>query len=258
MGALRIVVAGAAGRMGRTVTRAIAESEGFTLAAALVRSGARSDGMTGTTGDAVVTDDPRSAISAADAIVDFSTPHVSVRLSAMASEKRVPQVIGTTGFSADQELEIEAAARKTVIVKAPNMSVGVTLLANLVKHAARALPDFDIEILEMHHRMKVDAPSGTALLLGHAASDGRGAPLRVSDPRQGAREKGAIGFASLRGGTMVGEHQAIFAGPHERLVLSHTAEDRMIFARGALLAAQWAQGRSPGLYTMNDVLGLSG
>jgi 4-hydroxy-tetrahydrodipicolinate reductase len=244
--------------MGRNVIHAIAESDQFTLAAALVRRGTVLDRTTVETGSIAVTDDPIAAISAADAIVDFSTPQTSVQLSALAAQRHVPHIIGTTGFSADQAQQIEAAARETVIVRAPNMSVGVTLLANLVKQAAKALPAFDIEILEMHHRAKVDAPSGTALLLGRAAVEGRGTPLRRSDARQGARESGAIGFASLRGGTVVGEHQVIFAGQHERLVLSHTAEDRMIFARGALLAAQWAQGRPSGLYNMNDVLGLPG
>jgi 4-hydroxy-tetrahydrodipicolinate reductase len=167
-------------------------------------------------------------------------------------------VIGTTGFSADQDRQIEAAACDTAIVKSANMSVGVALLANLVQRAAKALPDFDIEILEMHHRRKVDAPSGTALLLGRAAAGGRSVPLQPRESAQGTRAEGTIGFASLRGGTVVGEHEVIFAGPYERIVLSHTAEDRMIFARGALLAARWAQGRAPGLYGMNDVLGLSG
>jgi 4-hydroxy-tetrahydrodipicolinate reductase len=256
VGVLRIVVAGAAGRMGRNVIRAIAESDQFTLTAVLVRSGTVLDRAAEKTSNVVVTDDPVSAVFAADAIVDFSTPQTSVQLSALAAQKHVAHVIGTTGFSADQELQIEAAARDTAIVKTPNMSVGVTLLANLVKQTAKALPAFDIEILEMHHRMKVDTPSGTALLLGRAAAEGRGAPLRSSDARHGARESGAIGFASLRGGTVVGEHQVIFAGLEERIMLSHTAEDRTIFARGALLAAQWAQGRPSGLYNMNDVLGL--
>lgn len=258
MGVIRIAVAGAAGRMGRNVIRAIAESDQFTLAAALVRNGTVSGRTTMETGSVAITDDPIAALSAADAIVDFSAPQTSVRLSALAARKQVAHVIGTTGFSPDQALQIETAARQTAIVKAPNMSVAVTLLANLVKQAAKALPAFDIEILEMHHRAKVDAPSGTALLLGRAAAEGRGTPLRSSDARPDARESGAIGFASLRGGTVVGEHQVIFAGPHERLALSHTAEDRMIFARGALLAAQWAQGKPSGLYNMNDVLGLPG
>jgi 4-hydroxy-tetrahydrodipicolinate reductase len=237
------------------VIRAIAERGGFALAVALVRNKTHA-GETEGPSESVVTDDAVAAIAAADAIVDFSLPASSVQLAALAAKAHKPHVIGTTGFSADQERKIEAAAAETAIVKAANMSVGVTLLANLVAQAAKALPDFDIEILEMHHRGKMDAPSGTALLLGRAAAQGRGVLLRSGDARQGARENGAIGFASLRGGTVVGEHDVVFAGQHERLVLSHTAEDRMIFARGALIAAQWAQGRPPGLYSMKDVLGL--
>lgn len=252
---LHIAVAGAAGRMGRNVIRAIAESDGFTLAAALVRNKTHA-GQTEGLSESVVTEDPVAAIAAADAIVDFSVPASSAQLAALAAKSHKPLVIGTTGFSADQERKIEAAAAETAIVKAANMSVGVTLLANLVAQAAKALPGFDIEIMEMHHRGKVDAPSGTALLLGRAAAQGRGVPLRSRDA-QGARENGAIGFASLRGGTVVGEHDVVFAGSHERIVLSHTAEDRMIFARGALVAAQWARGKPPGLYSMEDVLGLN-
>jgi 4-hydroxy-tetrahydrodipicolinate reductase len=150
-----------------------------------------------------------------------------------------------------------------VIVKSGNMSLAVNLLAALVKEAAKVLPNYDIEIVEMHHRMKVDAPSGTALLLGEAAASGRGVDLRkqqvrARDGNTGARADGAIGFASLRGGTVVGEHTVTLAGPYERLELSHRAEDRTIFARGALAAALWGQGKKPGLYAMSDVLGLSG
>jgi 4-hydroxy-tetrahydrodipicolinate reductase len=256
---LRIIVAGAAGRMGRTVIRAIAEGDGFALAAALARSGDVHRGEeTGPPAGIGLTDDAVSALAAADAVVDFSTPQASVRLAEMAAKAHVPHVIGTTGFSPDQDRQIEAAARETAIVKSANMSVGVALLASLVQQGAKALPDFDIEILEMHHRRKVDAPSGTALLLGRAAAEGRGVPLQPRESPQGRRAEGTIGFASLRGGTVVGEHQVIFAGPYERIVLSHTAEDRMIFARGALLAARWAQGRPPGLYGMNNVLELPG
>jgi 4-hydroxy-tetrahydrodipicolinate reductase len=263
MGELRIVVAGAGGRMGRNVIRAIAESEHFTLAAALVRSGGAQVGkkaslVSDNSGSAIVTNDPALAIASADAIVDFSAPESSIALAAIAARKHVHHVIGTTGFSAEQEQQIEAAARETVVVKSANMSVGVALLANLVEQAASALPDFDIEILEMHHRMKVDTPSGTALLLGRAAARGRKVTLQSEERRHGDREKDTVSVVSLRGGTVVGEHQVIFAGPHERVALSHTAEDRMIFARGALLAVQWAQGKPPGLYSMNDVAELSG
>ncbi|MBV9062643.1 MAG: 4-hydroxy-tetrahydrodipicolinate reductase, partial [Alphaproteobacteria bacterium] len=174
----------------------------------------------------------------------------------------VAHVIGTTGFSGEEQNAITAAARRTVVIKSGNMSLGVTLLASFVRQAAKALPNFDIEILEMHHRNKVDAPSGTALLLGAAAAGARGfgledSQIRGRDGRTGIRAEGAIGFASLRGGTVVGEHHAIFAGPDERISLSHAAENRMIFARGALAAAKWAQGKAAGLYSMEDVLGLA-
>ena len=171
-------------------------------------------------------------------------------------------VIGTTGFSAEDEVKIRAAARHAVIVKSGNMSRGIAVLAALVKRAAKALPDFDIEIVEMHHSKKVDAPSGTALLLGEAAADGRGVKLgehtvKARDGHTGPRAAGAIGFASLRGGTVVGEHEVIFAGNGERVVLCHVAEDRVILARGAVAAALWGQGKKEGLYAMADVLGLA-
>jgi 4-hydroxy-tetrahydrodipicolinate reductase len=179
-----------------------------------------------------------------------------VDLAALAAQARIVHVVGTTGFSPDDEAKIRAAARHAVIVKSGNMSRGVTLLAELVKLAAKTLPDFDIDIVEMHHRQKIDAPSGTALLLGAAAAAGRNIEIKKRS-HEGARADGTIGFASLRGGTVVGEHEVILAGSHERIVLSHTAEDRSIFASGAVAAALWGQGRKPGLYAMADVLGLS-
>jgi len=183
-------------------------------------------------------------------------------LAALSAQARIVHVIGTTGFTKDDEEKIRAAARHAVIIKSGNMSLGVTLLAALVKEAAKTLPDFDVEIVEMHHRMKVDAPSGTALLLGKAAADGRGISLadksiRARDGHTGRRPDSAIGFASLRGGTVVGDHDVVLAGPSERIVLSHIAEDRAIFARGAIAAARWGQGKKPGLYAMADVLGIS-
>lgn len=186
---------------------------------------------------------------------------VSLMLADLAAQARIVHVIGTTGFANGDEARITAAARHAVIVKSGNMSLGVNLLAALVERAAKALPDYDIEILEMHHKMKVDAPSGTALLLGAAAARGRDVSLqknsvRGRDGETGPRNDGAIGFASLRGGTVVGEHQVFLAGPGERVVLSHSAEDRSIFARGALAAAKSGQGKKPGLYGMTDVLGL--
>jgi 4-hydroxy-tetrahydrodipicolinate reductase len=190
-------------------------------------------------------------------------PAATVEFAGYAAQARIVHVIGTTGCGSDDDARIAAAARHATIVKSGNMSLGVNLLAVLVEQAARALDprEFDIEILEMHHRNKVDAPSGTALLLGEAAAQGRGVSLkdhsaRGRDGLTGARRAGDIGFASLRGGTAAGDHTVIFAGPAERIELAHHAEDRMIFARGAVKAALWARGRQPGLYTMADVLGL--
>ena len=211
--------------------------------------------------------DALTIIKDADALIDFSVPEASLEFAALTAQARIVHVIGTTGFKPEDEARIEAAARHATIIKAGNMSLGVNLLASLVRQAAKALgSEWDIEILEMHHRHKVDAPSGTALLLGEAAAEGRGIGLgqnseRGRDGITGAREEGKIGFASLRGGSVVGEHDVIFAAENERIVLRHIAEDRSIFARGALKAAQWGQGsngkkRGPGLFDMADVLGI--
>jgi 4-hydroxy-tetrahydrodipicolinate reductase len=268
MAEMRLIVSGAAGRMGRMVVRTIHESDGFKLTGALERQdspwlGADPAVLAGcpASGLAIVAD-PLPLLLEADAIVDFSSPAASVELAGLAAQARIADVIGTTGLSADDLDKIEAAARHAPIVRSGNMSVGVNLLAALTRRAALALgSDFDIEIVEMHHRMKVDAPSGTALLLGEAAAAARGLSLkdhsaRGRDGLTGARRKGDIGFASLRGGTIVGDHSVIFAGEGERVVLAHHAEDRAVFARGALHAALWANGRKPGLYSMADVLGL--
>jgi 4-hydroxy-tetrahydrodipicolinate reductase len=265
MSALRIVIAGAGGRMGRALVRALDETTDMVLAGALEPAGAPDLGQdAGVLAGAkpahvVLTDDPLPLVAAADAVIDFTRPAASVELAALAAQARIAHVIGTTGFSAEDEEKIRAAARHATIVKSGNMSLGVNLLASLVERAARALPGFDIEIVEMHHRMKVDAPSGTALLLGHAAAAGRNIALdeRIATDRDGKRDDGAIGFASLRGGTVVGEHEVVLAGQGERVVLKHVAEDRAIFARGAIAAARWAHGKKPGLYTMQDVLGLA-
>ncbi len=266
---MKLVVVGAAGRMGRTLVRAIAETDGLTLSGALARDGSAAAGRDagelagiGPNGVAVTTD-PLPLFAAADGVIDFSTPDASVLHAGYAAQARIVHVIGTTGCSDADEAAIAAAARHATIVKSGNMSLGVNLLAILLEQAARALdPDqFDIEILEMHHRHKVDAPSGTALLLGEAAARGRAVALaekavRVRDGHTGARAPGTIGFATLRGGSVVGDHTAMFAGPAERIELTHRAEDRRIFANGALKAAAWARGRKPGLYSMRDVLGL--
>ena len=268
MNDVRIVVAGASGRMGRALVRIIGETKGCVLSGALEAKGHPDLGQ-----DAgslaglkplgvMLVDEAPSLLAKAGAIIDFTAPKVSVELARLAAEAQVVHVIGTTGCSPDDDAKIRDAARRTVIIKSGNMSLGVNLLAALVKRAAAALPDFDVEIVEMHHAKKVDAPSGTALLLGEAAASGRGIVLaehsiRARDGHTGPRQHGDIGFASLRGGTVVGEHEVILAGPGERVVLSHVAEDRAVFAPGAVAAALWGQGKKPGLYTMADVLGLS-
>ena len=263
-----IVVAGAAGRMGLTLIRTITETEGCFVSGALEAPGNPDLGQDAGTLAGIkplgvaLSDDPLPLFAKAQAVVDFTVPRVSVELSALSAQARIVHVIGTTGCSADDDAKIRAAARHAIIIKSGSMSMGINLLAALVRKAARALPDFDIEVVEMHHRKKVDAPSGTALLLGQAAAESRGISLaensvRSRDGHTGARPEGAIGFAALRGGTVIGEHEVIFAGQSERIVLSHIAEDRSIFAHGAVRAALWGQGRKPGLYAMADVLGLS-
>jgi 4-hydroxy-tetrahydrodipicolinate reductase len=269
MSQMRIVVAGAAGRMGRMLIQTIHQTEGASLAGAIERVGSPALGqdaglLAGVGANGVlITDKPLEAIVHADAVIDFTTPATTVELAALAAQARITHVIGTTGLAASDLEKIDAAARHAVVVRSGNMSLGVNLLAGLVKRVAATLgEDFDIEVLEMHHRMKVDAPSGTALLLGEAAAQGRKINLddrsqRVRDGHTGARTPGDIGFATLRGGTVVGDHTVIFAGPSERLELSHKAEDRGIFARGAVRAALWGKGRKPGHYAMADVLGLN-
>ncbi len=269
MSQMRIVVAGAAGRMGRMLIQTIHQTEGASLSGAIERVGSPALGqdaglLAGVGANGVlITDKPLEAIVHADAVIDFTTPATTVELAALAAQARITHVIGTTGLAASDLEKIDAAARHAVVVRSGNMSLGVNLLAGLVKRVAATLgEDFDIEVLEMHHRMKVDAPSGTALLLGEAAAQGRKINLddrsqRVRDGHTGARTPGDIGFATLRGGTVVGDHTVIFAGPSERLELSHKAEDRGIFARGAVRAALWGKGRKPGHYAMADVLGLN-
>ncbi len=269
MAPMKLVVLGAAGRMGRTLVTVIAETEGAVLSGAVEREGSEAIGQDaglladiGTSG-VLITDDIDAALAGADGIIDFTAPAASVAMAERAAGGPLVHVVGTTGCSPDQDAAIAASAERTPIVKSGNMSLGVNLLAGLVEKAARALgPDaFDIEILEMHHKHKVDAPSGTALLLGEAAAKGRGISLadnsvRVRDGHTGPRPEGTIGFATLRGGSVTGEHSVILAGEGERIEISHLATDRAIFARGAVRAALWAKDRAPGLYTMADVLGL--
>jgi 4-hydroxy-tetrahydrodipicolinate reductase len=211
-----------------------------------------------------VSDDAAALIEASDVVIEFSAPEATAAHVALAAEHGTAHVIGTTGLGDSEEQAIRDAARRIAIMRAANMSLGVNLLLGLTQQVARALgPEaFDIEILEMHHRHKVDAPSGTALALGHAAARGRGVDLEATADRgrdglTGARKPGAIGFAALRGGDVVGDHVVIFAGAGERIELAHRATDRRIYAHGALTAARWLRGRPPGLYGMADVLGLT-
>jgi len=268
MGDMKLVVFGAAGRMGRMLVTTIADTQGAVLHGATDRPGAgaigKDAGLLAGVGESgvIVTDDVGKALDGAGAVIDFSAPAATVALAGLAAERGVAHIIGTTGLSEADLAALAEAAKRNVVVRSGNMSLGVNLLAALVRQAAAALgEDFDIEVLEMHHRHKVDAPSGTALLLGEAAAEGRGINLgqrsvRVRDGHTGPRTPGDIGFATLRGGSVVGDHSVIFAGPHERITLSHHAEDRGIFARGAVRAALWTRGRAPGLYSMADVLGV--
>lgn len=267
---MKLVVTGAGGRMGQTLIRIISETEGASLHAAIEREGSPLIGRdagelagVGTLG-VPVTSDPLAAFVNAEGVLDFTSPSASVTYAGLAAQARIVHVIGTTGCSVEDEEKFRAAARHARIVKSGNMSLGVNLLAELVRQAARALDaaGWDIEVLEMHHKHKVDAPSGTALLLGQAAAEGRGVDLtensvRVRDGHTGARTAGDIGFATLRGGSVIGEHSVLFAGEGEIVTLSHSAGDRTIFARGAVKAALWAFSQKPGFYSMSDVLGLS-
>jgi 4-hydroxy-tetrahydrodipicolinate reductase len=279
MAELKVVIAGAGGRMGAANIRAVAAltglavhgavaGRGLSLHAAVDRPGTPAIGQDaglfagiGALGIAI-TDDLEAALVGADAVIDFTAPAASVALAQRSAALGLIHVIGTTGCSEADDAAIAAAGLAGArIVKSGNFSMGVNVLASLVRQAAAVLAQYDIEILEMHHSKKVDAPSGTALLLGQAAADGRQIGLaqhsvRVRDGHTGPREPGTIGFASLRGGTVVGDHSVILAGPSERIELNHRAEDRAIFAHGAARAALWAKDQQPGLYSMADVLGL--
>jgi 4-hydroxy-tetrahydrodipicolinate reductase len=269
MAGMALVIVGAAGRMGRMLVRAIASGAEVKLVAALEQKHSPYLGQDVGTLAGIgeigisVSADPLAAIVQADGIIDFTHPEATVEFAALAAQARIVHVIGTTGLSAADLEKIDAAARHAVIVRSGNMSVGVNLLTALVQQVAKSLgSEFDIEIVEMHHHMKADAPSGTALMLGEAAARGRDIDLathnvRIRDGHTGARRPGNIGFASLRGGTVVGDHTVIFAGPAERLEFTHKAEDRSLFAAGAIRAALWGKGREPGLYSMADVLGLA-
>ncbi|MGC1488031.1 MAG: 4-hydroxy-tetrahydrodipicolinate reductase [Albidovulum sp.] len=263
-----IVITGASGRMGQMLAKTIMASDKARLVGAIERAGHAWVGqdlgaaMGGVDIGVIVTDDALEAFANAQAVIDFTAPAATVAFAALAAQARAVHVIGTTGFATDHLAALQAAARHAVIVRAGNMSLGVNLLTQLTKKVAAALDaDWDIEVVEAHHRMKVDAPSGTALMLGQAAADGRG--IRLEDHRDsgrdgitGARKPGAIGFSAIRGGDIIGEHDVIFAGEGERIILRHIASDRSLFAKGALRAALWGQDKKPGEYDMLDVLGL--
>jgi 4-hydroxy-tetrahydrodipicolinate reductase len=266
---LKIAIAGAGGKMGAANIRAISRTDGLMVHSAFDRAGSPVVGKDAganagieTLGVTIV-DDVESALTGAEAIMDFTAPAASVALARIASQRGLVHIIGTTGCSAEDDEAIRQAAEAGAqIVKTGNFSLGVNLLEGLVRQAAAALPGWDVEIVEMHHNRKVDAPSGTALMLGQAAADGRGIDLashavRSRDGHTGARVPGTIGFAALRGGNVVGDHTVILAGNAERIELTHKADDRALFADGAARAALWAKDQKPGLYTMADVLGFT-
>ncbi len=267
---MKIGVLGCAGRMGRAVMAELLARDDLRLRGGVeqaehpalgedlgVLAGGEPLGLEAAADD-------EALIAACDVVIEFSSPAATVAHARLAAAHGTGHVIGTTGLAAAEEQAVRAAAGQTAILRAANMSLGINLLLGLAEQVARALgPDaFDVEILEMHHKHKVDAPSGTALALGAAVAHGRGVDLaeladRGRDGLTGARRSGAIGFAALRGGDVVGDHAVIFAGAGERLELTHRASDRRIYARGAVRAAQWLHGRPPGLYGMAEVLGLT-
>jgi 4-hydroxy-tetrahydrodipicolinate reductase len=268
-GPVRVALLGATGRMGQSLVRAIHDSTEFELTGALASASSPSlgsdaglvAGLARPLGVAV-SSDPRAALAGAEVALDFSLPAAFATHLAAATEAGAALVVGTTGLEAGADARLAVAAERIAVLRAPNTSLGVNLLARLVERAAATLPpEYDIEILEAHHRYKADAPSGTALLFAEAAARGRGG-TRASlapdpgGPRTGPRREGEIGFAVLRGGDLAGEHTVFFVGPGERVELTHRAHDRMTFAYGALRAAGWLRGRPPGAYSMADVLGL--
>ncbi|MCI4664700.1 MAG: 4-hydroxy-tetrahydrodipicolinate reductase [Neomegalonema sp.] len=265
---MKIAILGCAGRMGRMLMQAVEANETAELSAASERLGSEWIGrdvailLGGEARGVAVSDNLDTVFGAADAVIDFTSPTASAEHAEMAAATGTALVIGTTGFDAPQLARIAKAAQAATIVRAGNMSLGVNLLTRLVEKIAAALDDsFDIEVIEAHHNRKVDAPSGTALMLGDAAAKGRGVALsdvedRGRDGITGARKRGDIGFSVIRGGDIVGEHEVLFAAAGERIKVSHICTDRSIFARGAVRAALWTAGRAPGEYEMVDVLGL--
>lgn len=264
-----IVVTGASGRMGQMLVQTIAASDKARLVGAVERADHPWVGqdvgaaMGGAPLGVTVTDDALDAFSRAQAVIDFTAPAATREFATLAAQARAVHVIGTTGMDDADLAHLKACARHATIIRAGNMSLGVNLLTQLTKRVAAALDeDFDIEVIEAHHNQKVDAPSGTALMLGEAAAEGRGVDLnavsdRARDGITGKRERGHIGFHAIRGGDIVGEHDVMFAAAGERIILRHVASDRTVFSRGALKAALWGQGKAPGEYDMIDVLGLA-
>ncbi|MEP7245488.1 MAG: 4-hydroxy-tetrahydrodipicolinate reductase [Gammaproteobacteria bacterium] len=266
---IRVAVIGVTGRMGRAIVRAADESNEVDIVAGIASAHSKEAGkdvgeLAGVASYGLaVTSDLNAALAACDVAIDFSNAAATTGNLAACRALRKPLVIGTTGFLADVELAIAEAARDIAVLPAPNTSLGVTVLLELVRAAAKALPmEFDIEISEAHHRNKRDAPSGTALALGRAAAEGRGQSLekvgvfsRSGAESQNPRREGEIGFAVTRGGDIVGEHTVLLAGPGEQVSLGHRATDRSIFARGALKAAAWLAAKTPGQYAMRDVVG---
>ncbi len=263
-----IVITGASGRMGQMLIKTVSDSDKVRLVGAVEREGHDwvgrdvGEAMGGAALGVTVTDQPLEAFAKAQAVIDFTAPAATIAFAKLAAQARAVHVIGTTGMTEEDIAQLEPCARHAVIVRAGNMSLGVNLLTKLTEKVAAALDeDFDIEVIEAHHHHKVDAPSGTALMLGEAAAEGRGVNLadvsdRARDGITGARKKGDIGFSVIRGGDIVGEHDVLFAAAGERIVLRHQATDRAIFARGAVKAAIWGQDQKPGEYDMFDVLGL--
>ncbi len=268
MSDMRLIVAGAGGRMGRVLVKTISQTKGAVLTGALeapasplleqdagVLAGLPANGVK-------LSADLWELSKDADGVVDFTVPAATIANVAIAAQRGLVHVIGTTGLSDSDHAVIRSVTSRAIVVQSGNMSLGVNLLQALVRRVAQSLDeDFDIEVLEMHHNKKIDAPSGTALMLGEAAAEGRGVKLgaravRSRDGHTGERRPGDIGFATLRGGTVVGDHTVIFAGADERIELSHKSGDRALFASGAVKAALWARNQAPGFYTMADVLGL--
>lgn len=264
---LGVGVFGSTGRMGRMVTKAVTDADGMAVVAGADRAGSADIGadlgvLAGVGSLGVMVTDRIDAALAGDVAIDFTLPAATLAHAARAAALKTPLVVGTTGLSAEQEAELAEHARSTAIVYAPNMSLGVNLLLALIERVSASLDDgWDIEIVEMHHNRKVDAPSGTAIGLGRAAAKGRGrafddVAVLSREGHTGPREKGQIGFATLRGGDVIGEHTVIFAGAGERVEIGHRASGREVFAAGAVRAARWVAGRPAGLYTMRDVLAI--